>query len=81
MSVVHRATELALDRSVALKVLTEELAQDAGFRRRFASESKFAASLDHPNVTRSRGRRAVAVMIPLAILVYVAGVAWSYRDG
>jgi len=50
MGVVYRATELALDRSVALKVLTEELAQDAGFRRRFVSESKLAASLDHPNV-------------------------------
>ena len=50
MGVVYRATELALDRSVALKVLTEDLAQDAGFRRRFVSESKLAASLDHPNV-------------------------------
>jgi serine/threonine protein kinase len=50
MGVVYRATELALDRSVALKVLSDELAQDAGFRRRFVSESKLAASLDHPNV-------------------------------
>jgi serine/threonine protein kinase len=50
MGVVYRATDLSLDRSVALKVLTEELAKDAGFRRRFVSESKLAASLDHPNV-------------------------------
>ncbi len=50
MGVVYRATDLSLDRPVALKVLTEELANDAGFRRRFVTESKLAASLDHPNV-------------------------------
>jgi serine/threonine protein kinase len=50
MGVVYRATDLALDRPVALKVLTEDLAKDEGFRRRFVSESKLAASLDHPNV-------------------------------
>jgi serine/threonine protein kinase len=31
-------------------VLTDELARDSAFRRRFVSESKLAASLDHPNV-------------------------------
>jgi serine/threonine protein kinase len=50
MGVVYRATDLSLDRSVALKVLAEELAKDPEFRRRFVSESKLAASLDHPNV-------------------------------
>ena len=50
MGVVYRATDLALDRSVALKVLDDELAKDPAFRRRFVSESKLAASLDHPNV-------------------------------
>ncbi len=50
MGVVYRATDLALDRAVALKVLSEDLAQDEGFRRRFVTESKLAASLDHPNV-------------------------------
>jgi serine/threonine protein kinase len=50
MGVVYLATDLTLDRPVALKVLTDELAKDEGFRRRFVSESKLAASLDHPNV-------------------------------
>ena len=50
MGVVYRATDLALDRSVALKVLDDELAKDPAFRRRFVTESKLAASLDHPNV-------------------------------
>ena len=50
MGVVYRATDLSLERPVALKVLTDELARDPAFRRRFVSESKLAASLDHPNV-------------------------------
>src|SRR4051812_29317774 len=50
MGVVYEATELALDRSVALKVLASELADDPAFRDRFVTESKLAASLDHENV-------------------------------
>jgi serine/threonine protein kinase len=50
MGVVYAATDLSLDRPVALKVLSEALAGDPAFRRRFVSESKLAASLDHPNV-------------------------------
>jgi serine/threonine protein kinase len=50
MGVVYRATDLALERSVALKVLAEELAKEPGFQRRFVTESRLAASLDHPNV-------------------------------
>jgi serine/threonine protein kinase len=50
MGVVYRATDVALERSVALKLLAPDLARDESFRRRFATESKVAASLDHPNV-------------------------------
>jgi serine/threonine-protein kinase len=50
MGVVYLATDLSLERSVALKVLAEELAREPGFQRRFVGESKLAASLDHPNV-------------------------------
>ena len=44
MGVVYRATDLSLDRPVALKVLSEDLAKDAGFRRRFATASAFPAT-------------------------------------
>ena len=50
MGVVYRATHLALDRSVALKVIAAHLAADDGFRGRFLRESRLAARLDHPNV-------------------------------
>jgi DNA-binding beta-propeller fold protein YncE/predicted Ser/Thr protein kinase len=50
MGVVYRATQLALERPVALKVIAAELAGDEAFRRRFLSESRLAARLEHPNV-------------------------------
>jgi streptogramin lyase/predicted Ser/Thr protein kinase len=50
MGVVYRATQLALDRPVALKVIAHELADDEKFRRRFLSESRLAARLEHPSV-------------------------------
>ena len=53
MGVVYRATHLALDRPVALKVIARELADDEGFRERFLRESRLAASLDHPASCRS----------------------------
>jgi streptogramin lyase len=50
MGVVYRATHLGLERPVALKVISQELAGREGFRERFLRESRLAASLDHPAV-------------------------------
>jgi serine/threonine-protein kinase len=50
MSVVYLATDLSLERKVALKLMAPELAEQTGFRERFIRESRLAASIDHPNV-------------------------------
>ena len=50
MGVVYRATQVSLERTVALKVITPALADDEEFRKRFVAESKAAASVEHPNV-------------------------------
>ncbi|MEA2438694.1 MAG: hypothetical protein QOH76_118 [Thermoleophilaceae bacterium] len=50
MGVVYRATQLALSRTVALKVIAPQYANDPGFRARFKRESLVAASIEHPNV-------------------------------
>jgi serine/threonine protein kinase/streptogramin lyase len=50
MGVVYRGTQVALKRTVALKVVRGDLASDAQFRRRFTQESEIAASLDHPHI-------------------------------
>ena len=50
MGVVYKATHIALDHVVALKVISPALAQDERFRRRFGEESRIAVSIRHPNV-------------------------------
>jgi protein kinase-like protein len=50
MGVVYRAIDINLDRLVALKLISDELAQDDSFRVRFKRESRLAASIRHPNV-------------------------------
>ena len=50
MSVVYLAHDPRLQRKVALKLLSADLAEDEAFRKRFLRESQLAASLDHPNV-------------------------------
>src|SRR5262245_7473477 len=50
MGTVYSALDLSLDRRIALKVLTPELARDERFRERFLRESKLAASLEHPHI-------------------------------
>src|SRR3954454_5039521 len=50
MGVVYKATQLALDRTVALKLIAPEVADDEDFRERFKRESRIAASIEHPNV-------------------------------
>ena len=50
MGVVYRATDLSLERPVALKLIAPELGQDEHFRGRFLKEPRLAAALDHPNV-------------------------------
>ncbi len=42
--------QLSLQRTVAIKVLAPELAEDEKFRARFERESRLAALCDHPNI-------------------------------
>ena len=50
MGAVYRARDVELGRTVALKVLAPEFANNERFRERFLRESKLAASLDHPHI-------------------------------
>src|SRR4051812_47619980 len=50
MGIVYRATQLALGRPVALKLIAAEYAGRPSFRERFKREWETAASIDHPNV-------------------------------
>lgn len=50
MAVVYKARCHRLNRLVAIKILKDELSQDAEFRRRFHAESQAVAMLSHPNI-------------------------------
>ena len=47
---VYRGTQVGLDRAVAFKVPTLEMAGDSTAARRFAREARSAARVDHPGV-------------------------------
>ena len=50
MGMVFKARQPNLDRIVALKILTGELAEKPTFAERFAREGKLLAKLSHPNI-------------------------------
>jgi serine/threonine-protein kinase len=50
MSVVYRARDLRLNRSVAIKVLPPELSHDSAIRARFTREAQTAAQLAHAHI-------------------------------
>lgn len=66
MAMVYRAQDRRLNRSVAVKILRSDLAEDAEFRRRFRDESQAVAMLSHPNIISiydvSRGEIEYIVM-------------------
>jgi serine/threonine-protein kinase len=50
MATIHQATDLRLDRSVAVKLLRSEASRDADLANRFRREALAATVLRHPNI-------------------------------
>ncbi len=50
MATVYRARQTLLDRDVALKVMSRQLAQDPVYSQRFLQEARMLAALNHPHV-------------------------------
>src|SRR6266567_5485695 len=50
MGEVYKARDTRLDRTVAVKVLPEHIAQREDLRTRFEREARAVASLNHPNI-------------------------------
>jgi hypothetical protein len=72
MGVLYLAVEPGLERRVALKLIAPEAAADEVFARRFAEESRVAASIEHPNVVPiyAAGEEAG---VPFIAMRYVSG--------
>src|SRR3954452_14364898 len=72
MGILYLAVEPGLERRVALKLIAPEAAADEVFARRFAEESRIAASIEHPNVVPIYAAGAEGG-VPYIAMRYVAG--------
>ena len=52
MADVYKATDLVDNKTVAVKILKREYAENEEFLRRFRNESRMVAQLSHPNIVR-----------------------------
>ncbi len=52
LATVYRATDLTLDRTVAVKILKPQWAEDPEALERFRHEARAAAKLAHPNIVQ-----------------------------
>ncbi len=72
MAAVYLATDLRLEREVALKIMRADLATDEAFVSRFRREARAAARLAHPNVVAVLDQGEQDSMVWLA-MEYVPG--------
>ena len=70
MGIVYEATEIALDRRVALKLIAADAARDEAFREQFERESRVAAKVDDPHVIPiyTVGREGEALFIAMRLV-------------
>src|SRR4051794_36333354 len=50
MGQVYKAGDTRLDRSVAIKVLSDQISHDSQFKDRFQREARVISQLEHPNI-------------------------------
>ncbi len=73
MGIVFLARDPSLDRLVAIKVLTPNLALTGSARRRFAREAKAVAAVVHEHVVAIHAVDMTPQGIPYLVMQYVAG--------
>ena len=50
MAIVYQATDLMLERTIAVKILRKDFSSSSAFQKRFKEEAQAAANLTHPNI-------------------------------
>jgi serine/threonine-protein kinase len=73
MGRVYRATDLTLDRPVAVKMLEAGLLEDVSMARRFQREARAATRLSHPNSVGILDFGQTEEGVPFLAMEYVAG--------
>jgi serine/threonine protein kinase len=80
MGHVYKAMHVAMDRTVALKVIAPHLLRDARARARFQQEVRTAARLHHPNIVMAHDA-AEADGLSFLVMEYVEGTTLSTLIG
>ncbi len=74
MGAIYQARQTALDRDVALKIITKEVSDDPMFVERFEREAKALAKLSHPNIVTVFDFGRTASGMAYLIMEFVDGV-------
>src|ERR1700686_2892027 len=78
MGVVYRATDVKLQRDVALKFLHAEMSGEAE-RNRFLQEARAASALDHPNIGVIHAIEETEDARLFIVMTYYEGETLSHR--
>ena len=81
MGAVYEATDLRLNRTVALKAMLGKSFGDASALRRFAREAQISARLDHPNIVRVYDFGELHGGGAYLVLEHVPGTTWREELG
>ncbi|WP_461395447.1 serine/threonine-protein kinase, partial [Deferrisoma sp.] len=83
MATVYKGIQASLDRPVAIKVISKNLAEDPELRERFLRESHIIARLAHPNIIHVIDRGITRDGRPFFVMEYVEGtdLARWIREG
>jgi serine/threonine protein kinase len=73
MGEVYRARDTRLDRTVAIKILTQGLADAPEIRQRFEREARAVSSLSHPHI-------CVRNVLPAVVTAQLRNPSIAYRD-
>jgi serine/threonine-protein kinase len=72
MGEVYRATDLRLERDVAIKVMAKHIAADPAMRQRFETEARAVAALSHPSIMAIH-ELGVVEGVPFAVMELLEG--------
>ena len=79
MGVVYRAYDTQLQRDIALKLISPHLAADDHARKRFLTEARAAAALDHPNICTIHETAETDDGVPYIAMAFCAGDTLKQR--
>jgi eukaryotic-like serine/threonine-protein kinase len=79
MGVVYKARDLKLERTVALKLLPEEVSGAPQNKKQFLKEARIASLLDHPNIGTIHGMEETADGRTFIVMAFYEGLSLATR--